>query len=225
MRSDAVFSTGALQAHLTLVALSGIALAASIQPASRIAALRVSSLTYPPTLFPLAVTFLFGVFAVSRGAAMAASAEGRFIRSRLLLRVVEQMAFGLLILLPYHLFSRALLPAKTPGMMILVVYSLFASVFLCLASLRLEARGARRRRGAFLLRYGFLLAVFVLPVPIGLLSSRSSIVLALSPIGFAMKAVEGISVSHAIVGFAIPTMGIILSLTGIGRIDRRHHAV
>ncbi|MCK4570584.1 hypothetical protein KAT84_01415 [Candidatus Bipolaricaulota bacterium] len=225
MRSDTVFSTSSLQAYLTLVFLCGIALALSIQPASRIAALRASNISYLPGLFHLAFVFLFGLFAVNRGAVVAANASARISHLKLILRFLEHIVYGLLLLLPYLLFSRALLSDRIIGLFILASYTAVSSLFFCLVSYRLELRGNRRKRNAFLLRYGFYGAFCLVPFGIGMSHRSLSLLLGASPIGLATRIIGEASAIELLIGFLVPILGILWLLTRRRRFDRRHYAV
>lgn len=225
MRSDHVFSTSSLQAYLSLILLCGIALALSIQPSLRIAALHVSYFSYAPRLFHLTFVFLFGMFAVNRGAVIAANTSARILRLKLVFRFLEPIAYGLLLLLPYFVFSRALLPDRIAGIFILVLYVAVSSLFFCLVSFRLELRGNRRRRGAFLLRYGLYTAFCFVPFGIGMSHRSLSVILSISPIGLATRIIGGASAIDLSVGFLVPSIGILWLLTRLRRIDRRHHAI
>ena len=225
MRSDTVFSSSSLQAYLSLVLLCGIALALSIQPASRIAVLRTSDVSYPPGLFHLAFVFLFGLFSLNRGAVVAANASARIPHLKLILRFLECIAYGLMLLLPFLLFSRALLSEPVLGLLLLVSYTAVSSLFFCLASFRLELRGNQRKRSAFLIRYGFYIAFCLVPVGIGMSHSSLSLVLNASPIGLATRIIGGGSALELIIGFLVPLLGTLWLLTRRRRFDRRHHAV
>jgi len=225
MRTDSVFSPGALQAHLTMLLASGISLALSIQPSTQIAALRVSALAYSPAIFPVVTTLSFGLFSVSRGAAIAGESGGRIVRSRLVLRAVQSITFGLLALLPFYLFSRSLLLTRAWGVLALVSHTFLLGLFVALASFYLETQRVRERRSAFLLRYGFYLAFCLVPFALGTVSSSVSILLSLSPIGFAMAAMRGLSVTEALLGYLVPCLGLASILMRLQRLDRRHHAI
>lgn len=225
MRSDTVFSTSSLQAYLSLVFLCGIALMLSIQPTSRIATLHASDLSYLPGLFHLAFVFLFGLFAVNRGAVVAAAAAPRIPHLKLILRFLEHIAYGLLLLLPYLLFSRALLSDRIVGLFILVSYTAVSSLFFCLASFQLELRGNRRKQNAFLLRYGFYLAFCLVPFGIGMSHRSLSLLLGASPMGLATRIIGEASAIELLTGFLVPILGILWLLTRRQRFDRRHHAV
>ena len=223
MRSDSVFSTSSLQVYLSMTVLCGIALALSIQPSSRIAALPFFS--HWPSLFHLAFVLLFGMFAVNRGAVIAANTSARILRLKLVFRFLEHIAYGLLLLLPYLVFSRALLPARIAGVFVLSLYVVVLAFFFCLVSFRLEIRSGRRRPGAFLLRYSLYATFCLVPFGIGMSHPSLSCILSASPIGFATRIIEGASAIELFMGFLIPSIGILWLLTRLRRIDGRHHAV
>ncbi|MBU1048577.1 hypothetical protein KKG90_01000 [Candidatus Bipolaricaulota bacterium] len=225
MRTDTVFSTSSLQAYLSLVVLCGIALGLSIQPAVTIAALRASDITYPPGLFHMSFVLIFGLFAINRGAIVAANISSRVSHLKLVLRFLEHIGYGLMLLLPFIIYSRALIPSGTAGLITLVAFTAIAAVFFCLISLRLELRGTHRRRGAFLLRYGCYLAFCLIPFGIGLSHPSLVLFVSASPIGFATRVIEGASASEIAIGFLVPVLGILWILTRRQRFDRRHHAV
>ena len=225
MRTDSVFSPSAVQAHLIMLLASGISLALSIQPATQIAALRVSALAYSPAIFPVVTTLSFGLFSVSRGAAIAGESGGRIVRSRLVLRVMQSIAFGLLALLPFYLFSRSLLLTRAWGVLMLVSHALLLGLFVALASFYLETQRVRERRSAFLLRYGFYLAFCLVPFALGTISGSLSVLLSLSPIGFAIEAIHGLSPTEALLGYLVPCSGLVWVLMRLQRLDRRHHAI
>lgn len=225
MRSDTVFSTSSLQAYLSLVFLCGIALAASIQPAVRIASLRASDVSFPPGLFHIAFVFFFGLFSINRGAILAANIPSRLSHLKLVLRFAEHIAYGLVLLSPYFLFSRALVSSGTAGLIMLVLYVALSSLFFCLVSFRLELRRGHRKQGAFLLRYGCYFAFCLVPFGVGVSHSSLSFLLSASPLGFATRIIGGASAIEIITGFLIPLLGIFWILTRRQRFDRRHHAL
>ncbi|MEE8593163.1 MAG: hypothetical protein V3T03_03440 [Candidatus Bipolaricaulota bacterium] len=225
MRSDSVFSTSSLQAYLSLTVLCGIALALSIQPPLRIAALHASGVFHPPSLFHLAFVFLFGLFSVNRGAVIAANTSARILRLKLMFRFLTHIAYGLLLLLPYFVYSRALIPSRLAGMFIIVLYVAVSSLFFCLVSFQLDLRGDHRERGAFFLRYGFYAAFCLVPFGIGMSHRSLSVVLSVSPIGLATRIIGGASATELVVGFLVPSIGILWLLTRPRRIDRRHLAI
>ncbi len=225
VRSDSVFSGGSIQALLSLVILCGIALAISIQPPSRIAVARVSDLSYLPSLFPLATIFLFGLFAMSRGALIAANTSSRILRLKQMRLFLAHIACGGLLLVPYFIFSRPIVPTRSVGIVLLVFYMATSALFFALLSFRLEVRSSQDKRGTFLLRYGIYLAFCIIPIGIGTSSHALSIILSLSPIGLAMQIAQGASAGTLAVGFLVPCLGIVLILARLRRIERRPHAV
>lgn len=225
MRPDTVFSTSSLQAYLSLVFLCGIALAFSIQPATRIAALRASDVSYPPGLFHITLVFLFGVFSINRGSVLASNIPPRLSHAKLILRILEHIAYGLVLLSPYLLFSRSLVSSGSMSLIALILYVAISALFFCLVSLKLETRGDHRKQGAFLLRYGSYFAFCVAPFGVGLSHSSLSFFLSASPLGFASRLIGGASALEITTGFLIPILGILWILTRRQRFDRRHHAV
>jgi hypothetical protein len=225
VRSDTVFSTSSLQAYVSLVFLSGIALALSIQPSTRIAALRASDVSYPPGLFHISLVFFFGVFAISRGAVLAANIPARLSHTKLILRFLEHIAYGLLLVSPYLLFSRSLVSSGAMSLIALVLYVAISSLFFCLVSLRLEQRSDHREQGAFLLRYGSYFAFSLVPFGVGFSHPSLSLFLSASPVGFASRLIGGASALEVVTGFLIPILGILWILTRRQRFDRRPHAV
>jgi hypothetical protein len=219
VRSDTVFSTSSLQAYVSLVFLSGIALALSIQPSTRIAALRASDVSYPPGLFHISLVFFFGVFAISRGAVLAANIPARLSHTKLILRFLEHIAYGLL------LVSRSLVSSGAMSLIALVLYVAISSLFFCLVSLRLEQRSDHRKQGAFLLRYGSYFAFSLVPFGVGFSHPSLSLFLSASPVGFASRLIGGASALEVVTGFLIPILGILWILTRRQRFDRRPHAV
>jgi len=225
VRSDSVFSASSLQAFLSLILLCGIALILSIQSPSRIASLHVSNLPHWSGLFHVGSVFLFGLFAVNRGSVIAASTASQMRQLKLALRLLAHITYGLLLLLPYFVFSRALLADRLAGIVSLVAYMAVSGLFLGLASHRLELRGSRKNRGAFLLRYGFYFASCLVPLGIGISHRSLSFVLSASPIGFATQIIEGASAIELLVGFLVPSIGILWLLTRRPQFARRHHAI
>lgn len=225
MRSDTVFSTSSLQAYLSLVFLCGIALATSIQPSVRIGSLRASDVSFPPGLFHISFVVFFGLFSINRGAIIAANIPSRLSHLKLVLRFAEHIAYGLVLLSPYFLFSRALVSSGTAGLIVLVLYATVSSLFFCLVSFRLELRRGHRKQNAFLLRYGCYFAFCLLPLGVGVSHSSLSFLLSASPLGFATRIIGGASAIEIVTGFLIPLLGILWILTRRQRFDRRHHAV
>ena len=225
MRSDSVFSTSSLQAYLSLIMLCGIALALSIQPPARIAAILSSGSTYPASLFHLAFVLLFGMFAVNRGAVIAKNTSVRILQLKVILRFLEHIAYGLLLLLPYVVFSRALLPDRLAGIFILILYVAVSSLFFCLVSFRLELRSNRWKSGAFLQRYGLYAAFCLVPFGVGMSHRSLSVILSVSPIGVVARIIGGASAIDLVVGFLVPSVGILWLLIRLQRIDRRPHAI
>jgi len=134
VRSDSVFSASSLQAFLSLILLCGIALILSIQSPSRIASLHVSNLPHWSGLFHVGSVFLFGLFAVNRGSVIAASTASQMRQLKLALRLLAHITYGLLLLLPYFVFSRALLAGRLAGIVSHVAYMAVSALFLGLAS-------------------------------------------------------------------------------------------
>lgn len=225
MRTDTVFSTSSLQAYLSLIFLCGIALALSIQPPVTIATIQTSEMRYPPGLFHITFVLLFGLFAINRGSLVAANITSRISRVKLALRFAEHIAYGLLLLSPYFLYSRSLIPSGTSSLIVLILYAAIMSLFFCLVSLHLEQRGGHRKQSAFLLRYGVFLAFCTIPFGIGVTQSSLALFVSVSPVGFATRIIAGASASEIAVGFLIPILGILWLLTRRQRFDRRQHAV
>lgn len=225
MRTDTVFSTSSLQAYLSMIFLCGIALAISIQPATTIASLRTSDFSYPPGLFHLSFIVIFGLFAINRGAVVAANISSRPSYLKLVLRFLAHIAYGLTLLTPCFLFSRSLIPSGTLGLSALISNTAIWAVLLSLISLRLELRGGHRKRGAFLLRYGSFLAFCLIPFGLGLSRASLHLFVSASPVGFATRIIEGASAAEMVTGFLVPSLGILWLLTRKQRFDRRPHAV
>jgi len=225
VRSDTVFSTSSLQAYLSLIFLCGAALAASIHPAARIAELHGSVMPYAPGLFPLSFVLLFGLFSINRGAVIASNAAPHISQSKLVLRILEHIAYGLVLLSPYLIYSRALLPNTGVDLFLLVVYSIISALFFCLLSFRLERRGDHWKKGSFLLRYGSFLAFCLVSFGLGISHSSLRFLVTASPAGFVTQLMGGASALELASGFLVPLLGILWILTRRQRFDRRHHAV
>ena len=225
MRSDSVFSTSSVQAYLILVFLCGAALAASIQPATRIALLHASDISYFSGLFPISFVLLFGLFSINRGAIIASNAGPRISRIKLVLRSLEHIVYGLVLVSPYLIYSRALLPNTAVDIFTLALYSIVSSLFFCLLSFRLERRGDHWKRGAFLLRYGSFFAFCLVPFGLGISHSSLSFLVVASPVGHATRLIGGASALELATGFFVPLLGILWILTRRQRFDRRPHAV
>lgn len=224
MRTDSVFSISALQGHLALLLISGISLLLSIQPASPISVLRGAPVVYSPIVFPLVTTLAFGLFAIARGALLAGDAGSHVVRARLLLRVIQHVSFGLVAVFPLCLYSRSILQTRAIGVVVLMAYMFLLGVFACVASFRVEARRLHAGRSAFAVRYGLYIAFCLVPFVAGTLLQSVSILVIVSPIGFAVQAVGGVSIVQAIVGCAVPCIGLIWILARLPRVHRRYHA-
>ncbi len=225
MRTDTVFSTSSLQAYLSLVFLCGVALALSIQPAVAISAIRTSDMRYPPGLFHMSFILIFGLFSINRGSLIAANITAHVARAKLVLRFAEHIAYALVLLTPYFLYSRSLIPRGVFSLVVLILYSAVMSLFFCLVSFRLEQRGGHRKQSAFLLRYGTFLAFCLIPFGIGLSVPSLNAFVNVSPVGFASRMIVGASAFDIAIGFLVPIFGIFWLLTRRQRFDRRHHAV
>lgn len=225
MRSDTIFSANSLQADVSLVLFCGVALAASIQPASRIATLSASTIAFPPGLFTVSFVFFFGLFSINRGAIIAEHAAKRLSHTRLILRSLEHIVFGLILLSPYLVFSRSLLPNGGRDLLVLVLYTAMSALFLCLASFHLACRDTIRKRGNFLLRYGAYLAFCVIPLGVGVSHASLSFFTAVSPIGVAIQVMEAATALDLITGFSAVIAGAVWILTRKQRFDRRPHVV
>jgi hypothetical protein len=225
VRSDSVFFSASLQAHLALVLLCGISLALSIQPASELAALRTLRSAQLPYLFHVFTVFVFGLFAVSRGAVLAANTGPRILRVRPMLHLLSHLGCGVLLLLPYFVYSRALLPGRGATLFVLLVYMTTMALFFSLASFRLGVRGHRNNRDAFLARYGVYVLFCLLPLGVGVSHPSLSTALAVSPIGFVMEIIAGPSTAKWFIGFCVPLLGILWMLTRLRQVDGRYHAI
>lgn len=225
MKPDSAFSANRLQANLSLILLCGIALALSIQPPVRIAALRSHAFSHPPNLFFFAFVLLFGLFAINRGVVIAANSPVHVLRRRLMLRCLGHISQGLLLLVPYFLYSHHFASVGGSGIVILILYVAVSSLFFCLVSFRLECKWRGNRPSGFVLRYGLYAALCLAPIGIGMSHGSLSVILSLSPIGLATRIMGGASAIELLVGFLVPSIGILWLLSRLGRIDGRYHAV
>ena len=225
MRSDRSPSLASSQSLLALVILSGMALAISIQSPSKIAAAYAADLSRLPLLFPATTAVFLGVFAMTRGAAVAARTTVRRLRWATVLLLGENIFCAIALLIPYFVFSRAVVPAGGGGIALALVYMVPSCFFFALLSFGLEVRHRQGKRGSFALRYSLYLLLCGVPIGLSALTSLPPVVASLSPIGVTLQMVRGAETSEIVVGLLAPVVGILVSVIFLRRIGRRPHAI
>jgi hypothetical protein len=218
---SSVISSRAIQGYYFLLVACGIGLIFSIPPATRLAHLMQTHWEPPPQTFfavYLTVTALLGL---TRGAA--ASSWGR-VRWNTVLSLSMHAAFGQFLVLPFLIFSRALLPGRDTALLLLVAYSTLVALLFSLIALRLELWGNARRTRPFVLQYAAFGLFLVVPWVLTFLARIPPIVAVFSPLGAALTILRPASATENTVAFAFLLLMICIQLLSIRRPIRRTHA-
>jgi hypothetical protein len=219
---SSVLSSRATQGYYFLLVSCGIALLFSIPPATRVAQLMQPHWEPPPQTFFAVYVTITALLGLARGAA--AASWGR-VRWNTILSLSVHAMFGQFLVLPFLIFSRALLPARDAALIVLVAYSTLAALMFSLIALRLELWGSARRTRPFILQYVVFGLILVVPWFLTFVPRTPPIVALLSPIGAAMRILRPASATENVVAFACVLLIISIHLLSIRRTIRRTHAV
>lgn len=221
-RNDSVFSSSAVQGYSLLLLACGGALLFSIPSATRVSGLMGSHWEPSPLLFHLTYLTLMSLFGMFRGIAAA-----RWYRLQwgTLLRLAGHILFAQLILLPYLIFARALLPGKSMVTPLLGVYATLAACMFSMIGLRLNVWGSARRAHTFVVQYTIFGLLLLLPWVIGLVPRIPSSIAVLSPVGAALRIVQDGSALELSVAFGFVLSMVCIQLFWTRRLIRRSHAV
>jgi len=225
MRPESVFSMASLQGFLTVVIACGIALLLSIHPGARVAALHGSRWIIPPSSFHIVYVLMLGFLGVGRGALIAANLPLRVFRPKLYGQIAQHIVLAQLLVLPLLVFSRSVFPDRSGSLLLLFVYATLISFLFALVSYRLDLRGMRRKRSAFLLRYGIYVGYVLIPFGLGISTRALSGFVSLSPIGVTQQIVGEISALPLVVAFLFPVLATLLLLVRGRPTLRRGHEV
>ena len=219
---SSVLSSRAIQGYYFLLVACGIGLLFSIPPATRVAQLMEPHWEPPAqTFFAVHVT-ITALLGLARGAA--AASWGR-VRWNTLLSLSAHALFGQFLVLPFLIFSRALLPGRDAALLLLVAYSTLAALMFSLIALRLESWGSVRRARPGILQYTVFGLVLVVPWVLAALAPTLPIIAVFSPIGAALSIVQPASAAETAVAFASVLLMISVQLLRIRQPIRRTHVV
>ena len=221
-RQDSVFSSSAVQGYLLLLFACGAALLFSIPTGARVSDLLELRWNPSPLIFHLTYVTLLGLLGTFRGIAVT-----RWDRQGwgAVVRIAGHILFGQLLLLPYLLFSRALLAGRGLVLPLLALYATCVAIMFSLIAYRMELWGTTRRVPTFLLQYSVFGLVLIVPWTVGLIPGIPTALTLLSPIGAALQTVQGASAPELIVAFAFVVAVAFTQVVGIQRALRRTHAV
>jgi tryptophan-rich sensory protein len=221
-RPDSILSSRAIQGHYFLLIACGIGLLFSIPPVARVAQLMEPHWEPPPQTFFVVYVAITALVGLARGSAAASWGRVRWNTVRSLAVLV---LFGQFLVLPYLIFSRALLPGRDTALLLLVGYSTLASLMFSLLSLRLGLWGSARRTRPFVLQYTVFGLFLVVPWVLRFATRIPPIASLLSPINAALRIVHPASAAENAAAFAFVLLMISLQLLRIRRLIRRAHAV
>jgi len=221
-RSDSVLSSGAVQGYFLLLLACGAGLLLSIPAGARVAQLMELRWSPSPLVFHLTYVTLVALFGTFRGIA---AARWDRLKWKTLLKLAWHVLFAQVILLPYMLFSRALLPGRELVAPLLVLYTTLLAFMLALIALRLALWGAARRSHTFLLQYALVALLFLVPWALGLLPGVPSTIALLSPIGATIEIAGSAPAIELLIAFAFASLLILVQLPHLRHLIRRHHAV
>ena len=217
-----VLSSRASQGYYFLLVACGIGLLLSIPPATRVAQLMEPSWEPPPQTFFAVYATVTALLGLTRGAAAAAWGQ---VRWNTILSLSAHALFGQFLVLPFLIFSRALLPGRDAALLLLVAYSTLVAVMFSLIALRLELWGGARRTRPFILQYAVLGLFLGVPWVLTSVARAPQIVAVFSPIAAALRILQPASAAEIAVAFASVLLMISVQLLRIRHPIRRTHAV
>jgi hypothetical protein len=221
-RSDSVFSNSAVQGYLLLLVACGAGLLLAIPSGTRVSHLLAPHWKPSPLLFFITYFTITSVLGTFRG--ISATRWSR-LQWGTLLRLAGHALFGQLLVLPYLVFARALLPGSSTVIPLIAVYATLAAYMFSLIGLQLELWGRARRAHTFILQYMIFGLFFLLPWLIALVPRIPSAIMLLSPVGAALRITQQGSAWELSVAFGFVLLMICLQLLRIRRPIRRSHAV
>jgi hypothetical protein len=221
-RTDSLFSGSAVQGYLLLLLACGAALLLSIPAGTRVAHLMSPIWKPSPLLFHLTYLTLTSLLGTFRGIAAT-----RWYRLQwgTASRLAIHGLFAQLMVLPYLVFARALLPGSGAVVLLLVPYATLTAFMFSLIGLRLDLWGRARRAHTFVLQYAIFGFIYLLPWVIGLLPRTPSIITVLSPVGAALRIAQAGTALELSVAFVFVLLMIFMQALSIRRRIRRAHVV
>jgi len=204
-----------VQTYSALLLLCGVAMLFAIPFAARVSQHSLFRSFYVPSMFLFLYTFLLTLLGMSRGGAVAA--QDRTIRASI--AIALQVLVGQLLVLPYLIYVRAVLPTSGPRIAMIAVYAFLVGFLAGLIGHRLECRAIDQRKPALLRKAVLVLAYYLAPFALNLaFGNRVALLSLLSPIGALLHILERGSATSTIVAFAIPIAMIALQLLRMRRI-------
>jgi len=179
-RRDLITEQGGWGVYVSLLLLCGLALVFSMPWATRVRELMASPWQPSPLVFFSVYALLAALVGLNRGAALAPRGIHQW---RSVLRAQAQIAFAHVLLLPYFVYVRVLLPGLESRIPILVGHALLTSGVLGLVAYSLEVRRSARGKSSSGLRYGLGVLLFALPLLAAFAHGPANAAVAVSPLG------------------------------------------
>jgi len=220
--ASSVLSSRAIQGYYFLLFACGIGLLVSIPPATRVAQLMEPHWEPPPQTFFVVYVTITALLGLARGSA--AASWGR-VRWNTIRSLSVHVVFGQFLVLPFLIFSRALLPGRDTALLLLATYSTLSAVMFSVIGLRLELWGSARRTRPFILQYTLFGLFLLVPWVLSFLARIPPIVAVFSPIGAALRIMQPASAAENAVAFTSVLLMTCIQLFSIRRPIRRSHAV
>ena len=221
-KSHSILSSAAVQGYFVLLVGCGVGLLFSIPSAASVADLAELQWKSSPVAFHLTFVTLLSLLGAFRGVAAAGwDAPERRILTHLAVHILA----GQLIVLPYLVFSRVLLPASGLSLPLLATYATITAFMFSVIELRLGRWGRARQVHTLLLQYAAVGLLFLLPWAISVIPGVPPTVTLFSPIGAALKITQAASASEPAVALAFVTLMTLVQLVCLRRAAGRNHAV
>jgi len=189
------------QLYGLLLLLSGAALLVSTPIAGRLSQSPAAAGGQLPLIFLLTYAVLMALVGLHRGSAAAAMSGEAYPRVILAL----QVAVAQLLMAPFLVFVRAVLPSHEPRIALIAAYVGLVSFAAGMVAFRLERWAERTRRDAFPLKHVVVFAYYLAPFFLGFAGHASATLLGLiSPIGAVYGLLEGMPAHLAAIAFLAP---------------------
>jgi len=221
-RPDSVFSSSAAQGYFLLLVACGGGLLFSIPAGAHVSNLMEVHWNPSPVVFHLTYLTLLSLLGTFRGIA---AARWDLQAWKSLPRLGAHILFGQLIVLPYMLFSRALLPGRPLVLLLLGAYAMLIAFMFSLIAFRLDRWGRARHAHTFMLQYAIFGLALLLPWALGLIPQVPGAISLFSPLCAGLRITQSASAEELAIAFAFALLMIAIQLVGIRRSTRRSHAV
>jgi hypothetical protein len=189
--------------YVCLLLFCGVALIFSMPWATYVRELQSAPWRPSAVVFFFTYAMMMSIVGLNRGAALAE--HGR-VQWRRIAKVAQHIVLAQILVSPYLVHVRVLLPGKEATIALLALYVTVLGLFHGLAAHQLEASSAERGRESFVLRYGLTALFFGLPM-LGLLAGkRLEWIPLLSPFGAVAGLLHQVSWARYLVPFLPPVV-------------------